>query len=102
MPLYLFCATLPCDVLSAFLAFCDRVVYLPYLSEPRHFAMSALQDQECAGALMWMCATFVYLIPAVIITIGILSPTGMRAGQAPAVLGEDIGQDLPAEAQVVH
>ena len=103
MPLYLFCATLPCDVLSAFLAFCDRVVYLPYLSEPRRFAMSALQDQECAGALMWMCATFVYLIPAVIITTRILSPSGTRAAeQASPVFGADAGQHRPAEAQVIH
>jgi cytochrome c oxidase assembly factor CtaG len=90
MPLYLFCATLPCDVLSAFLAFCDRVVYLPYLSEPRRFDISPLQDQECAGALMWMCATFIYLIPAVIITIQILSPSGTRAAeQAAPVLQAD-------------
>ena len=27
IPLYLFAATLPCDALSAFLVFCDRVVY---------------------------------------------------------------------------
>src|SRR6185295_2722405 len=30
IPLYLFLATLPCDGLSAFLAFCDRVVYPHY------------------------------------------------------------------------
>lgn len=101
IPLYLFCATLPCDVLSAFLAFCDRVVYSLYLSEPRLFAMSAIQDQECAGALMWMWATFVYLIPAVIITIRILSPSGTGAAeQVPAALRADTGQHLPAEAQL--
>ncbi len=32
VPLYLFLATLPCDALSAFLTFCDRVVYPHYLS----------------------------------------------------------------------
>src|SRR5215471_2441671 len=30
-PLYLFLGTLTCDALSAFLTFCDRVVYEPYL-----------------------------------------------------------------------
>jgi cytochrome c oxidase assembly factor CtaG len=34
----------------------------------------ALQDQECAGAVMWVSATFIYLIPAVIVTIKMLSP----------------------------
>lgn len=74
IPLYLFLATLPCDALSAFLAFCDRVVYPSYLAAPRLSDLSALQDQQCAGALMWICATFVYLVPAVVITIQLLAP----------------------------
>ncbi len=71
--LYLFFATLPCDMLSAFLTFCDRVVYPCYLSGSRHFGISPLQDQEYAGALMWVCVTFVYLVPAVVITTQLLS-----------------------------
>jgi putative membrane protein len=71
--LYLFLATLPCDALSAFLAFCDRVVYPSYLVVPRGFSMSPLQDQQCAGALMWVCVTFAYLIPAVAITTRLLA-----------------------------
>jgi cytochrome c oxidase assembly factor CtaG len=74
IPLYLFCATLPCDVLSAFLAFCERVVYPSYLSAPRAFSISPLQDQECAAALMWACVTVIFLVPAVIVTLEILSP----------------------------
>jgi hypothetical protein len=61
-------------VLSAFLAFCDRVVYSSYLSGPRVFGISPLQDQECAAALMWVCATFIFLVPAVMVTLEILSP----------------------------
>jgi putative membrane protein len=74
MPLYLFLATLPCDILSAFLTFCGQVVYPSYVSTARIFKLSPLQDQECAGALMWVCVTFAYLIPAVVITMQILSP----------------------------
>jgi putative membrane protein len=73
IPLYLFLATLPCDALSAFLTFCDRVVYPHYLSAHRIFFVSALADQECAGALMWVCVTFAYVIPAVAVTIQMLS-----------------------------
>jgi putative membrane protein len=73
-PLYLFLATLPCDILSAFLVFCGRVVYRSYLSAPRLFDLSALQDQQCAGALMWVFVTFAYLVPAAVITIQVLSP----------------------------
>jgi cytochrome c oxidase assembly factor CtaG len=72
--LYLFFATLPCDALSAFLAFSDRVVYPLYLSAPRDFGLSVLQDQECAGAVMWLCVTIAYVIPAAVITTKVLSP----------------------------
>jgi putative membrane protein len=73
-PLYLFLATLPCDALSAFLAFCDRVVYPSYLTSPGRFDISPLHDQQLAGTLMWVWVTFAYLAPAVVITIQILSP----------------------------
>jgi cytochrome c oxidase assembly factor CtaG len=84
VPLYLFLATLPCDVLSAFLAFCDRVVYPNYLSSHRALLMSPLGDQECAGALMWVCVTFAYLTPAAAITIQMLSPRE-RSSETPMV-----------------
>jgi len=71
--LYLFLATLPCDILSAYLTFCDRVVYPFYLSTPRPFGISVLADQQCAGALMWTCITIVYLVPAVIVTTQLLA-----------------------------
>lgn len=74
IPLYLFVATLPCDALSAFLTFCGRVVYPHYVSMHHLFDISALGDQECAGALMWVWVTFVYLAPAAVITIKMLSP----------------------------
>ncbi len=71
--LYLFLGTLPCDALSAFLAFCDRVVYPAYLNAPRRFDISPLADQQFAGALMWVCVTFAYLVPAVAITTRLLT-----------------------------
>ena len=74
VPLYLFCATLPCDALSAFLVFCNHVVYSSYLIAPRVFGVSALEDQECAAAMMWTCVTIILLVPAVLITLEILSP----------------------------
>jgi putative membrane protein len=81
IPLYLFCATLPCDALSAFLAFCDRVVYASYLSAARPFDISPLQDQECAAALMWVSVTIILLVPAVIVTMQILSPQGVSSSE---------------------
>jgi cytochrome c oxidase assembly factor CtaG len=74
VPLYLFLATLPCDALSAFLTFCGHVVYGSYLTGPGPARTTALLDQACAGALMWVWVTFAYLFPAVAITLRILSP----------------------------
>jgi hypothetical protein len=36
--------------------------------------MSALEDQQCAGALMWTCVTVVYLIAAAVFAARLLSP----------------------------
>src|ERR1700722_15397161 len=72
--LYLFLATLPCDILSGFLVFCDRVVYPVFLSSPNSFGFSALEDQQCAGALMWTCVTVVYVIAGAVVTARLLSP----------------------------
>jgi putative membrane protein len=82
MALYLFLATVPCDILSAFLTFCGRVVYPSYLSTANILSLSPLQDQERAGALMWVWITFAYLIPAVVITMQILSPSNSQSERA--------------------
>lgn len=76
--MYLFLATLPCDILSGFLVFSDRVAYPVYFSAPRLFGFSVLEDQQCAAALMWTCVTLVYLVPAAIISSKLLAP---RASQ---------------------
>ena len=81
--IYLFLATLPCDILSAFLVFCDRVVYAVYLSSPNPLGISALEDQQCAGALMWTCVTIVYLLAATILAIRLLSARSIQ-GTRPA------------------
>jgi putative membrane protein len=80
--LYLFLATLPCDVLSGFLVFSDRVVYPVYFSMPRHFGFSVLEDQQCAAALMWTCVTIVYLVPAAILSTRLLSPRTVYCGDS--------------------
>jgi putative membrane protein len=90
MPLYLFAATLPCDALSAFLVFCDRVVYRQYLVEPRPFGLSALADQQAAGAVMWVSITFIYLVPAIAMTVQALSP----ARQIDRTPGSNWGPEL--------
>jgi putative membrane protein len=83
LPLYLVLATLPCEALAAFLAFCGHVVYRPYLSaRGGMFGLSPLEDQALAGALMWFTVTFAYLIPALVVLAPLLS--GERFGSAEA------------------
>jgi len=83
IPLYLLCATMPCDVLSGFLTFCDRVIYPSYVSAPRLFSLSPLEDQQCAAALMWVSVTLIFLVPAVLVTLRILSPRSADLPEAP-------------------
>jgi putative membrane protein len=81
VPLYLLLATLPCDALSAFLAFCGRPVYAAALSAAPPEQL--LADQERAGALMWVWVTLVYLVPAVWQVLRLLGPTVPAGGAHP-------------------
>jgi putative membrane protein len=74
IPLYLFLGMMANDALSAFLAFYDRVLYPSYAAASRPFPISPLEDQALAGAMMWVFGSFVYLLPAVVITLRMLSP----------------------------
>lgn len=91
MVLYLFLATLPCDILSGFLVFCDRVIYPIYFSSSQPFGMSALEDQQCAGALMWTGVTVVYLIAGGIFTARLLSPHRPQGLALPHSRGQSVG-----------
>ena len=74
MILYLFLATLPCDILSGILVFSDRVAYPIYFSSSHLLGLSPLVDQQCAAALMWTCVTIVYFVAGAILTMRLLSP----------------------------
>jgi len=75
---YLFLATLPCDILSGFLVFCDRVVYPGYVNSLQPFGLSPLQDQQLAGALMWTVVTVIYFIFGGVISARLLSPNELQ------------------------
>jgi putative membrane protein len=101
--LYLFLATLPCDILSGFLVFSDRVAYPVYLSTPRPFGFSVLEDQQCAAALMWTCVTLVYLVAAAIISLRLLAPRTSREHdlQQSQFSGGPVPQSAPRSLEVV-
>src|SRR5258705_10445718 len=86
--MYLFSCTLPCDIHSSYLTFCDHLVYTEYLGSPRLFGLSALEDQQCAGALMWTSITLLFLIPAAQITLRLLDPNREVRRFGKVVMGE--------------
>jgi putative membrane protein len=98
--LYLFLATLPCDILSGFLVFSDRIAYANYSSRLRQFSISVLEDQQVAGALMWTCVTIVYLIPAVILTMRLL--TVRRSGENHLAQSELSGDAVPQSFPIMR
>jgi putative membrane protein len=59
---------------SGGIAFSDRVLYPSYNEAPSLFGITPLQDQVFAGALMWVFGLFVCMVPAVFITLKLLSP----------------------------
>ena len=70
---YLFLADFQNTALSAFLVFCDRVVYPTYETVPRITGLTPLEDQAAAGAIMWVAGSVFFLIPVGLITIELLS-----------------------------
>jgi cytochrome c oxidase assembly factor CtaG len=72
--LYLALADIVMTMLSGFLTFCDRPVYPFYLAHPNPFGLPVLEDQVLGAVLMWVLGSFAYLVPAMIITVRLLSP----------------------------
>jgi len=82
--LYLFLATLPCDALSGFLVFSERIAYPMYVSAPQVSA-AVLDDQQRAGALMWTAVTILYLVAGVIVATRSLSRESLRVNKRSAL-----------------
>jgi putative membrane protein len=74
VPIYLFLGMVVNDVLSAILALSDHVIYRAYGAASLSLHISPIDDQACAGAFMWAFGTFVYLVPAAVISSRLLSP----------------------------
>jgi cytochrome c oxidase assembly factor CtaG/polyferredoxin len=72
---YLIAADVVNTALSAFLSFSDHVVYPSYLLAPRLAGITALDDQSTAGVIMWVPGSIAFLLPAVILTVRLFSPT---------------------------
>jgi len=58
--LYLFATTLHATALGAFMALAPRVWYPDYEGRTVAWGLTALEDQQIAGLIMWMPGCLVY------------------------------------------
>jgi cytochrome c oxidase assembly factor CtaG len=70
---YLLTADLVNTGLSAFLCFSGRLLYPSYALVERPFEIDALTDQIAAGAFMWVFGSLVFVVPAIILTLQVLT-----------------------------
>jgi cytochrome c oxidase assembly factor CtaG len=75
---YLALSDVVMTLLSAFLAFCDRPVYSYYVDHSNPFGISVLDDQILGAVVMWVLGSFAFLIPAMLLTLRLLSPRSKR------------------------
>jgi cytochrome c oxidase assembly factor CtaG/ferredoxin len=61
-------------VIAATLTFSGRVLYPVYDQVPRLGGPSALDDQVMAGVVMWVPGSLAFIVPAIIVTVRLLSP----------------------------
>jgi putative membrane protein len=78
--LYLFLTSLHATILGVFMTIAPRVWYPFYESRTPRWKLSALEDQQIAGLIMWMPACFVYAIIAALLLGWWLREEGREAG----------------------
>jgi len=100
VPVYLLAADLLNTALSAILTFSDLVLYRQYLAVPRLFGTTALADQNCAGVIMWVPGSLVFLIPAAAIAMKYLSSSHRLVRPQSVQPNSILGSGLPVAADV--
>ena len=90
---YLLLADVSNTVLSALLAFSDRVLYPHYLEVPRLGPGTPLDDQSAAGVLMWVPGSVAFLVPVAVIGVKLLFGEEPKPPRRIAL--QLVGQSLP-------
>lgn len=52
--LYAFLNTLPMSIVAVYISLADHILYPAYAAAPRILALSALEDQQLGGLIMWV------------------------------------------------
>jgi cytochrome c oxidase assembly factor CtaG len=99
---YLLTADILNTVLSASLVFSGRVLYPSYANAPRVSTLTPLQDQIAAGAEMWVLNSIIFLVPAVVLTVRMLSPRSLRPVAASSADGPARAKGKPHSLAVME
>jgi cytochrome c oxidase assembly factor CtaG len=91
---YLLLADIQNTALSAVLVFAERVLYPTYLTVPRVWGITALDDQATAGVMMWVPGSLAYLVPVGLLVIQLCG----RIGNAHGLLAPAAAQVAPPYA----
>jgi putative membrane protein len=74
--LYLFTTTMHTSVLGALLTFASQPLYDSYLTTAPHWNLTALEDQQLGGLIMWVPGSLVYVSLALVLLARWLSTPG--------------------------
>ena len=73
--IYLVSADAVNTLLSAFLSFYGKPVYVYYVDHPSGLQVSPLEDQVLGAVIMWVIGSLFFLAPAMLITAQLLKPS---------------------------
>jgi cytochrome c oxidase assembly factor CtaG len=78
---YLFLTSLHCGLLGLLLAFARRPLFADQYSGAADWGLSALQDQQLGGFIMWMPAAGAYMCAALILSCFWISGSDLRSSR---------------------
>lgn len=79
--LYLFTTAVHTSILGALLTFSRTTWYPAYQATASRWGMSALEDQQAGGLIMWVPGGLVYLVAALVLFAAWLRETGISAAE---------------------
>ncbi len=97
---YLFTTAIHASGLGALLTFSPHVWYEPYLATAPAWGLSALEDQQLGGLIMWMPSGLVYVVAGLVAVMHMLTGSDhrlQRHGQTSAGRNGGQGNVLPGK-----
>jgi putative membrane protein len=96
--LYLFIGCQPMVALGAIITFAASPLYTPYISAPRVWGLSPIEDQQLGGLIMWLPSNIPYLIALSIVFFQWIADHD-RAERAAAGEFDELGEPIAPVAQ---